>query len=186
VRLLTLVLAGLAFGVIASGCDASSSEGVAQADTTTTTEATTSSGSGDPVAYAACMRRNGVPQFPDPETNGRLRFSDGRLEVPKDLVRSPRFRAAENACTRLLPTLPRPNTRQLAEALRLGVRYAACMRAHGVPSFPDPSANAQGGIEFDYHAPDSPRLLAAERACIGLGRSSKNALARPSGQASAP
>ena len=184
-----LGLAAMALlGVIASGCDGASSGGVAQADTTTTTtaEPTTSSGSGDPVAYAACMRRNGVPQFPDPDATGQQRFSNGQLEVPEDLARSPRWRAAKRACRHLLPTPPAPDTRQLAAAVRLGVRYAACMRAHGVPNFPDPKANAQGEIEFDYHAPDSPRLQAAERACIELGRSSKNALGRPSGQASAP
>jgi hypothetical protein len=171
VRFLALVLAGLALGVIASGCDASSNQGVAKADTTATTtgQPSTRSGSGDAVAYAACMRRNGVPQFPDPDANGRLRF-------PKDLVRSSRVRAAMRACRPLLPTLPAPDSRQLAEALRLGVRYAACMRAHGVPNFPDPRATRQGGITFDYHAPDSRRFEAADRACIELSRGMKNAL----------
>jgi hypothetical protein len=171
VRFLALVLAGLALGVIALGCDASAKPGVAKADTTATTtgQPTTRSGSGDAVAYAACMRRNGVPQFPDPDANGRLRF-------PKDLVRSPRLRAAMRACRPLLPTLPAPDSRQLAEALRLGVRYSACMRAHGVPNFPDPRATQQGGIRFDYHAPDSRRFEAADRACIKLGRAMKNAL----------
>jgi hypothetical protein len=171
VRFLALVLAGAAIGVIASGCDASSNRGVAKADTTATTtgQPSTKSGSGGAVAYSACMRRNGVTQFPDPGANGRLR-------VPKDLVRSPRVRAAMRACRPLLPRPPAPDSRRLAEALRLGVRYAACMRAHGVPNFPDPRATQQGGITFDYHALDSRRFEAADRACIELSRGMKNAL----------
>jgi hypothetical protein len=84
VRFLALVLAGLALGVIASGCDASSNRGVAKADTTATTtgQPSTRSGSGDAVAYAACMRRNGVPQFPDPDANGRLRFPKALFARP--------------------------------------------------------------------------------------------------------
>ncbi|MDL4812649.1 hypothetical protein [Actinomadura opuntiae] len=42
--------------------------------------------------YAQCMRRNGVPDFPDPQ--------DGRLLVPRDKinVNSPQFKKALNAC----------------------------------------------------------------------------------------
>ena len=29
-----------------------------------------------------------------------------------------------------------------------GVRFAQCIRAHGVPSFPDPGSNGQGGIQI--------------------------------------
>jgi hypothetical protein len=50
------------------------------------------------------------------------------------------------------------------------------MRAHGVPNFPDPRATQQGGVTFDYHAPDSRRFEAADRACIELSRGMKNAL----------
>jgi hypothetical protein len=42
--------------------------------------------------FAQCMRRNGIPDFPDPQ--------DGRLLVPKDRinVNSPQFKKALNAC----------------------------------------------------------------------------------------
>jgi hypothetical protein len=42
--------------------------------------------------FAQCMRRNGIPDFPDPQ--------DGRLLVPKDRinVNTPQFKKALNAC----------------------------------------------------------------------------------------
>lgn len=42
--------------------------------------------------FAQCMRRNGIPDFPDPQ--------DGRLLVPRDRinVNSPQFKKALNAC----------------------------------------------------------------------------------------
>jgi hypothetical protein len=49
-----------------------------------------------------------------------------------------------------------------------GVAYAKCMRASGVPSFPDP--NAGGGLSF--HAPaglvNSPLFKAAQAKCVHL------------------
>jgi hypothetical protein len=42
--------------------------------------------------FAQCMRKNGVPNFPDPQ--------DGRLLVPRDKINtnSPQFKKALNAC----------------------------------------------------------------------------------------
>ncbi len=47
--------------------------------------------------------------------------------------------------------------------------FSACMRAHGVPKFPD--ANSGGGIAIDASSginPDSPQFKAAEKACEKL------------------
>jgi hypothetical protein len=173
------LVAVAALGLLASGCGGRSGEGVAQVDSTdtTTTRSDSQSGSSErsPTAYAACMRRNGVPNFPDPNANGQFRFDKNQISG------WPRYRAAESACQRLRPSGPTPTRQQQAEALRLGMRYAACMRAHGVPTFPDPVPNAQGGgIDFDLHAghlsSESPKFKAADTACIELGRGMKNAL----------
>ncbi|MGI5226307.1 hypothetical protein [Actinoallomurus sp. CA-142502] len=57
------------------------------------------------------------------------------------------------------------------------VRYAQCMRTHGVPSFPDPTADGRStiimkkGTDMD---PDSPKFKAAQQACKAYA---------PSGQA---
>lgn len=174
------LVAATAFGVIASGCSSSSSGGVAQVgtDTTTTDGSTSPSGSGDPAAYAACMRRNGVPNFPDPEGDN--------VRIDKGLEDSPQFEAGDNACKSLRPggRVSQPSPQQRAEAQRLGLRHAACMRENGVPNFPDPVVMADGRFDFPtgiHVDEDSPRYRAAAQACRGLGRGAKGAVGGPSG-----
>jgi hypothetical protein len=177
-----LGLAGMVgLALVAAACGGSSSQGVAHVGTAPTT--TGGSSSGNAAAYSACMRKNGVPKFPDPGPDGRIRFDKAHDFDPN----SPRFKAAANACKRLHPPGgSAPSPRQLAEALQLALRYAQCIRAHGVSTFPDPRLNAErNGLEFDFdHAhvnEDSPRFKAAERACIAWGRGAKSALGPQSG-----
>jgi hypothetical protein len=168
------LLATAALGLLASACGGSSSEGVAQVDTTATT--TTGSGaqdgsrSADPAAYSACMRRNGVPKFPDPDANGNLSIIGGPGLDPN----SPRFKAAEKACEKHLPRRggETPDPEEQAKALQEALKYSACMRRNGVPKFPDPKSNAEGGIDVtaggsDFD-PSSPQFKAAEKACKEL------------------
>jgi hypothetical protein len=54
--------------------------------------------------------------------------------------------------------------------------YSTCMRAHGVPKFPD--ANADGGIAIDSSSginPDSAQFKTAEKACRKLAPNSGKA-----------
>lgn len=51
-----------------------------------------------------------------------------------------------------------------------GLRFADCMRSHGVPNFPDPPAGG-GGIQFKAGSginPQSPAFQAAQKACGNL------------------
>jgi hypothetical protein len=110
------------------------------------------------LAYAHCMHSHGVPNFPDPDSSGA---------IPKDKIIAvgdgPQFRAAESACLHVMPAsglgpekaaLP-PRTR-LADALA----FARCMRDHGFPNFPDPTAHGEltpqmvtaAGIDLHQHA----------------------------------
>lgn len=57
-----------------------------------------------------------------------------------------------------------------AQVEREGVSFARCMRSHGVPNFPDPSANGGG---FDVNNipginPSSPAVKGAQTACKNL------------------
>ncbi len=58
---------------------------------------------GDPIfvaqvrAYSQCMRDNGVPDFPDPDADGRLR---GQGHEQQD---DPKFQAANETCRQKLP-----------------------------------------------------------------------------------
>jgi hypothetical protein len=174
ITLLALTLAVVAaLGLFASACGGSSSEGVAQVETSeTTTEGSTStpdSGSGDAAAYSACMRSNGLHEFPDPDSNGRIRLKGG---PGTDLdPESARFKAAAKACEELAP--PEDDAlspAEQAEAREELLAFSSCMRENGLPDFPDPTSNAEGGIsitggDFD---PDSPQFKAAEMACEHL------------------
>jgi hypothetical protein len=171
VALAVAALASLA--LIAVGCGGSSGQGVAQVDSTETTttdsESPDSSSSADPAAYSACMRKNGVPKFPDPDSEGRLRLKAG----PGTGIdpESEQFKAAAEACQKLAPKAPSP-AQQAADREEL-LRFSACMRKNGLPKFPDPKFNpdGSGGISIGRDSginPDSPQFKAAQKACEEL------------------
>lgn len=129
--------------------------------------ATGSSGSSDAVTsgqsqllgYARCMRSHGLPGFPDPDPSGGF-GSAGRSQQS-----NPDFAAANTACRHLLPAGARQNKIQSNSGAFL--RYAQCMRTHGVPDYPDPqpgvnprTALQQAGID-----PNSPQIQGAGRSC---------------------
>src|SRR5262245_24834073 len=142
---LAVALAALAaFAAIAAGCGGSSGARMAQADSTETM--TTSAGlSGSSkrqalVAFSACMRKNGVPNFPDPEpSGGGMKLSSEGIDA-----NTPQFKNAQQACKRLLPNGGNSTPQEQADHLREALRYADCMRTHGEPNFPDPKLSGDG------------------------------------------
>jgi hypothetical protein len=75
------------------------------------------------------MRSHGVPNFPNPNSSGYF----PKARVFRIAARNPHYQAAQRACEHLLPN----GSEQAATA---GPRaFARCMRAHGVPSFPNPN-----------------------------------------------
>lgn len=115
------------------------------------------------LAYSRCMRAHGVPAFPDPGANGelQLRAGPGTGIDPN----SPTFKAAQQTCKSLLPTPPPEQQRQNYEAL---LKFAKCMRSHGITDFPDPQSNgglriaARAGSDLD---PNSSLFKDAQQAC---------------------
>jgi hypothetical protein len=136
---------------------------------TSTTATSASQGGGtatsnaDEMPYTQCMRAHGVPNFPDPNAQGKP-FTALNLQPAGINPDSPQVAAASTACARLL--VP-PSPAQLAQQTSELVRYAACMRAHGVPDFPDPSTSANGGssLSLTPGVVDSPDFQPAEQAC---------------------
>jgi hypothetical protein len=176
----SLALAGVVgLSLFASACGSSTGTGVAQVDSTqTATSGSDSSGSGSPndkrgalVAFAACMRKHGLPNFLDPKAVGdgyRLTFgTENGIDVS-----SPQFKNAQQACKKLLPNKP-VNGQEQAKQLQEALKYAACIRSHGVPNFPDPKVSSDGGIETGPGPnssidPESPQAKAADKACRQL------------------
>lgn len=165
--LIALTLAAaVGLSLFAAACGGSGGKGVAQIGSTQTTTASSSSSSGSPsdrrgilVAFSACMRKHGVPDFPDPKAVGH----GFGLTVGNEMANSPQFKNAEQVCKKLLPNGGTPTAQEQAKQLQEALKYAACMRAHGMPDYPDPKVH-DGGIEMG-EAPDSPQFKIAQKAC---------------------
>jgi hypothetical protein len=90
------------------------------------------------LAFSKCMRSNGVTNFPDPTVHGnQVAFAySGSGGGNKTLEQT-----AQKACEHLLPNGGAPSSGQQAQSVQNALKIAQCMRKHGYPNFPDPSAN---------------------------------------------
>ena len=119
------------------------------------------------LAYTRCMRGHGISDFPDPTTSPgggigiQVSGGPGTDLNPGD----PTFRAAKQACRARLPGGEQPPALP-APKISAEVKWARCMRAHGLPSFPDP--NAQGALDSSKFNESSPAFQTASKACQSL------------------
>jgi hypothetical protein len=115
------------------------------------------------LAYAQCMRAHGDPGFPDPQSNGFFSESPANAGA----FHGPVFQSANKACAHLEgPGLtPAQQERQTSQLLR----FAACMRAHGITNFQytPPGPGHAGGLRAGAN-PNSPQFRAAQQACRKL------------------
>jgi hypothetical protein len=145
------------------------------------------------VAYSACMRSHGVPNFPDPGSDGQVPKAD----APQLGISTSQLQAAQQACQSVYPTnggsnnggsrfgpfdaairrceesgdCPPALVQQAMTQLRT---FAQCMRSHGLPKFPDPIRDSDGRpaifirpwiVGFD---PDSNQFANTEKGCQGV------------------
>jgi hypothetical protein len=117
------------------------------------------------LAYSACMRSHGVPDFPDPVGNSlQLRAGPGSDLDPT----SPKFIAAQKACQSLQPGGKQGGTISEAQKSQ-ALKYSACMRSNGVPNFPDPTfSNGGAQLKITNIDPGTPQFAAAQKACRSL------------------
>jgi hypothetical protein len=123
------------------------------------------SATSQPVAYTQCMRSHGVPDYPGPTGSGQLPKITSGQQVG---VSGARLNAAQGACQRLWP-YQAPTQAQQRRQLTADLKFARCMRSHGLPDFPDPTAGPDGPV-FVFSAssgidPHSPQILAKAHAC---------------------
>jgi hypothetical protein len=82
------------------------------------------------VKFAACMRENGYPDFPDPKASGE--FPTFGISVTGAV-----WLKALRACKELQPP-GSFSAKRSPEQQTAARRFAQCVREHGVPDFPDP------------------------------------------------
>lgn len=126
--------------------------------------------------FSQCMRRHGLPQFPDPKvtnTNGQHGIV---IHVPSGLAPA-KLTSAQHACRGILPQPSKTDLAAQAQRQRVHTRdilaFARCLRNHGVTGFPDP--NAQGELTpqmitaagVDLHAPS---VRSAGLACVAASK----------------
>jgi hypothetical protein len=122
------------------------------------------------LAFSKCMRSHGALGFPDPT-------SQGTITVTQAMLKSSQIRSAGSSCRNLLPRgavqLPAALERKLEHQ---ALQYAACMRSHGVPNFPDPTIH-DGTVGFRMAA-----RAPAPRSSAGTpGSNSSGSGPKPSG-----
>lgn len=123
----------------------------------------------DFIAFAACMRSHGLSGYPDPRFSTgadglQVKISPGALNPD-----TPAFRSADGACHQFLARggLPNASSAAGASARAESVRFANCMRSHGVPSFPDPDRH--GAFELPSQInPSAPAFVSANTACASV------------------
>lgn len=134
--------------------------------------------SSSPYAMSKCMRANGLTNFPDPsQGSGGIGFPggviasvNGELTVDGVTFSGPALRKASRACKIYLPPSG-PPPKISAQQQRQMLAMARCMRAHGVPNFPDPGSGPPAGSAKQVPLPGSntPAFNHAVRVCAKSG-----------------
>jgi uncharacterized protein (DUF305 family) len=150
------------------------------------------------LAFARCMREHGV-DMPDPtftdNGNGGGGFAIKQAGPaggarPADAT----LQAAQTVCQSIMDKaeqdMPRPSPQEQAKMRDQALKFAKCMRAHGI-DMPDPTFDDSGGAKIEMHADgsanngsghvsngkgaappppgDNPKMEAAAKACGGPG-----------------
>ena len=106
------------------------------------------------------MRSHGVSSFPDPDSQGSFPpLTQQDLGVSKQTSL-----AAQHTCEHLLPSGRGTGTsQQRQQKIAFALKVAECMRTHGFPAYPDPTASSQElppGVD-----PNSPQFKVPLTVC---------------------
>jgi hypothetical protein len=163
-KTLTIILAAVVLSLLAAGCGSTGSAASG--------EETNARDEDAPLEWARCMREHGV-DVPDPQVDdeGRFRIQVGGRGVRPD---DAKVRRAMRACGSLLGKMrngeKEPSAEDRARFEEQALKFARCMRAHGV-DIPDPKFDGGGGILMEKPAPgtkDSAKFREASEACRDL------------------
>jgi len=177
-RLLILVI-GLA--LVAAACGGPTEDEVATLEKAPSQLEETVSDASDTVddeqallAFAACMRENGVETFPDPRlsADGSVSFGTGGGSTPFGDVDNETAEAAVNACISELEGAafaPGGSAFDITEMQDAMVVFAQCMRDNGIdfddPNFSDVFSGGELKNPFEALDIDDPAVAAVVEEC---------------------
>jgi hypothetical protein len=166
-----LITAGiLAAGIAVAACSSPSTPGAATGSSATAASPS-ADGSTGLLAYSSCVRSHGVPNFPDPASDGGIPKETGQQLGVSDS----QLQAAQSACQHLIPPGEslggQPIQTITAQQQQYYLKAAACMRSDGITNFPEPVFQ-NGQVEFPMlsHLVDlnSPLFTRAYHICQKL------------------
>jgi hypothetical protein len=171
----TFVVAAAAVTVLAAGCGGGGSP---PPSSSASGRAASSDVAGEAVAFAACMRSHGLSGYPDPQVSQSadhtsIRISPGGLDP-----NTPSFNSATRACSHLLPGLDLSSGPVSPQEQAQDLRFASCMRTHGVPNFPDPDHDGAFTLPTGTDQ-QAPLFQRATNACASVEPSSISILNQP-------
>lgn len=125
------------------------------------------------VEFAACMRENGVHEFPDPDASGELTIDAVANGSSLD-TSSATWKTAVAACKDVQPA-GFMGHRRSAEQQAAALEFAQCMRDNGQEDFPDPAPdgpliNVNGALSIPGFRAASEKCLAVSAGELGLRR----------------
>jgi hypothetical protein len=90
----------------------------------------------------ACARAHGDPSMPDPtiDSQGQARFPPG-TPMPSQ--------STQQACQSIYNRLPASVRNTGAPDIQMGIKFAQCMRQHGLTDWPDPNAGGDYPLPAD-------------------------------------
>jgi hypothetical protein len=160
---------GLIGMLLLAGCSASAGSGSAT---------TTTSGQQDATAvlreFVRCARANGMPSLPDLrlDSNGQVSVPEGTPDPPKSV---------ERACRSIWERLPAAASGEQGRPpsdMQALLRFARCMREHGMADFPDPKPDGRFPLppSMQQVHGKTPQFLRANQACRQLNPNPKGRL----------
>ncbi len=123
------------------------------------------------LAYAKCMRSHGIPNFPDPTVQDNAHSKGVGFSMPSGVdPHSAQYLSAAKLCQKQTG-FGHISTAQMQAGMNALLKYAECMRSHGIANFPDPQEHSQNigfsltGTGIDQN---SSRFKAAQSTCQAL------------------
>ena len=158
----TAIIAAAGLVLLAAACG-SSPGSTGSTGSTASAGAAASATTG--VAFTQCMHSHGIPDYPAPASGQLPKIVSGQQVGVSDAT----LQSAQTACQSRWPYQVLTPAQQQQE-LGQDLKFAQCMRAQGLPKFPDPTAS-QGRVVFvisaakDGFDPHSAPVLAKAHQC---------------------